>query len=73
MVKFDVDQIYEQYASQIDAIVQIMDFSYRKSAKIISWLYGGSDETWRKFLSSKKPKTIPKEVEEMLQKFKNSK
>lgn len=72
MVKSTVEPIYEQFKTQIDVILQIMDFSYRKTAKIVSWLYGGSDETWRKFLASQKPSKIPKEVEELLKKFKET-
>ena len=72
MVKSTVEPIYEQFKTQIDVILQIMDFSYRKTAKIVSWLYGGSDETWRKFLASQKPSKVPKEVEELLKKFKET-
>jgi len=67
-----VEPIYKRYKVQIDTIFQIMDSNYRKSAKIISWLYGGSDETWRKFLASNKPSKIPPEIEELFKKLKGS-
>ena len=65
-----VEPIYKKYQTQIDTIVKIMGNNYRKSAKIVAWLYGGSDETWRKFLASLKPSKVPKEVEELLKKLK---
>ena len=65
-----VNPIYKKYSSQIDAILEMMDYNNKKAAKIVSWLYGGSYETWRKFFASKKPKNVPKEIEELFEKFK---
>lgn len=65
-----VKPIYKKYQTQIDTIVKIMGNNYTKSAKIISWLYGSSYETWRKFLASKKSPKIPAEVKELLKKLK---
>ena len=66
-----VEQIYKEYQIPIDTILKIMGDNYRKSAKIVAWLYGGSDETWRKFLASKKPNKVPKEVHELFKKLKD--
>ena len=70
MAKTPIEPIYKQYSAQIDAILEMMDFSNRKAAKVVSWLYGGSDETWRKLFASKKPNKVPKEVQELFHKFK---
>ena len=70
MKKVSIEKIYSQYKTQIDIITEIMNQNYNKTAKIISWLYGGSSERWRHILSSQKKQKPPKEVEEFLKKFK---
>ena len=68
--KTAIEPIYDKYKNQIDAIVSEIGDSYNKSAAIISWLYGGSPESWRKFLPRQKSQSMPKEVKEFLAKFK---
>lgn len=70
MVKRTIEIIYSKYKNQINMISEIMDNNYNKSSKIISWLYGGSSERWRKVLASGKKQKPPKEVQEFLKKFK---
>ncbi len=68
--KVAIEPIYQQYKSQIDAIVAEFEGSYRKSAVVIAWLYGGTSEGWRKFLPDKQRESMPKEVKEFFSKFK---
>ena len=66
-----LDPIYNQYKIQIDTILKLMNHNYHKTSKIIEWLYGGSAESWRKFLrTKKKTATIPPEIEELFKKLK---
>ena len=69
MKKVSIERIYSQHKTQIDTITEIMNHNYSKTAKIISWLYGGSSERWRHILSGQKKLKPPKEVEEFLKKF----
>ena len=60
------DDIYQQYSSQIDAVLEATENNYKKTAEIISWFYGGSVERWRKVLKNKKGKAMPDAVKEFL-------
>jgi len=46
-----------------------MDNNCSAAARVVEWLYGGSSETWRKFLAKKAKKAIPSEVKELLAKI----
>jgi len=70
MTKGSVEKIYSEYKSQIETIAEIMGNNYTKTAKIVSWLYGGSSERWRKVLAAGKKQKPPKEIEEFLKKLK---
>jgi hypothetical protein len=51
---------------QIDTISSLTS-NYRAAARIVAWFYGGSSETWRKFLAKRKAKKpIPEEVKKLL-------
>jgi len=60
--KTPLEPIYEKYKIQIDTVVEEVGQSYNKAAIIVAWLYGGSPESWRKFLPKQKSHTTPKEV-----------
>jgi hypothetical protein len=68
--KIAIELIYQQYKTQIDTIVAEIGGSYRKSAAVIAWLYGGTSESWRKFLPEKQRQSMPREVKEFFSKFK---
>ena len=69
--KATVSEIYDQYKKQIDAIINLSEGKSRKAAKIIEFFYGGSHETWRKFISKLGiQKEMPKEVSELFEKLK---
>jgi len=66
-----IESIYEQHRSEIDALLHYSNYNYAKTAKIVSWFYGGSVERWRHVLSSKKKTSIiPPEVKELFDKMK---
>lgn len=55
-----IEEIYKQYKKQIDTICLRTGRNLKKTAEIVSWFYGGSWESWRKFLakiSVKPPET----------------
>lgn len=52
MPKENLNDIYVKYREQIDAIASIPNMKYRRIARMIAWLYGGSEEGWRKILAS---------------------
>ena len=63
----DLEVVYHEYNTQIDSILSIADGNYRAAARIVAWFYGGSSESWRKFLARKKAKkAIPAEVKKLL-------
>ena len=65
-----VEETYQQYRRQIDTIFLKTGKNLLKTAKLVSWFYGGSPETWRKFLAKltvKSPDT--KIVDEFLEKM----
>lgn len=64
-----MEEIYRQRTTQIDAILNLMDNNCSAAARVVEWLYGGSSETWRKFLAKKAKKAIPSEVKELLAKI----
>ena len=61
-----IDEIYDKYKPQIDAVVEATNKNYTKSAEIVSWFYGGSVERWRHVLSSQKGKAMPKMIKKFL-------
>jgi hypothetical protein len=62
-----VEKTYLEHARQIDTILAYSKNKFRMAARIVAWFYGGSSETWRKFLARRKvSKPIPKEVEKLL-------
>lgn len=66
----DVEEIYHRFGMQISAILNLMENNYRATARVVGWLYGGSPETWRKFLAEGKTKEfVPIEVKELLAKM----
>jgi len=65
-----VDEIYKRYKRQIDTVINTSGGNYLKAARVIAWFYGGSSETWRKFIAKTKiSKPIPEEVSEFLEKM----
>jgi hypothetical protein len=52
MPKENLNEIYAKYRRQIDAISSLPNMKYRRIARIIAWLYGGTEEGWRKILAS---------------------
>jgi len=66
----DAEKTYLEHATQIDTILTYSENKFRTAATIVAWFYGGSSETWRKFLAKRKVrKPIPKEVEKLLRKI----
>jgi hypothetical protein len=64
-----IEQIYQQYGKQINTILSMTKGNISKAAKIIAWFYGGSWETWRKFLKSRMPtEPLGKDVQELFKK-----
>ena len=53
LTKRTLEDIYAEYGAQIDAITSILGMKYRKAARAISWIYGGTEEGWRKLLAKK--------------------
>lgn len=65
--KKKTEDLYSEHKTRIDTIVRLMDGNCRKAGRVVTWLYGGSSETWRKFLTRRKPdETVPEDVEELL-------
>lgn len=64
-----IEQTYQQYKKQIDIIFTMSEGNARKAAKIVAWFYGGSWETWRKFLSKTSVKPPEKDVLEFLKRI----
>jgi len=61
-----IGDLYSKYETQIDMIVKLMG-NYRKAARVVAWFYGGSFETWRKFLAGRRMEgVVPEEVKELL-------
>ena len=70
MAKRTLQDVCVEYRTQIDAITNLLGLKYRKSARIIAWLYGGTEESWRKLLAKKtKLGKMPPEVAAMVKKF----
>jgi hypothetical protein len=70
LAKRTLQDVYFEYRTQIDAITSLLGLKYRKSARVIAWLYGGTEESWRKLLAKKtKASKMPPEVVAMLKKF----
>jgi hypothetical protein len=66
----DAEKTYLEHATPIDTILAYSENKFRTAARIVAWFYGGSSETWRKFLAKRKVrKPIPKEVEKLLRKI----
>ena len=66
----DAEKTYLEHATQIDTILVYSENKLRTAARIVAYFYGGSSETWRKFLAKRKVrKPIPKEVEKLLRKI----
>jgi len=66
----DAEKTCFEHATQIDTILAYSENKFRTAARIVAWFYGGSSETWRKFLAKRKVrKPIPKEVEKLLRKI----
>jgi len=73
-LKKKLEEVYNQYRTQIDAIASLPRMKFRKAARIVAWFYGGSEEGWRKLLAAKtSTKKIPKEVIDFLGQIKESK
>jgi len=69
-----VEDVYKLHKKQVDTIVSYAEGNYKKAGKIITWFYGGSVETWRKFVAKLKiEKPVPDEVSELLMKLKQAK
>jgi len=69
-----VDDVYKLHKKQVDVIISCARGNYQKAAKIIAWFYGGSVETWRKFVAKLKiEELVPDEVSELLMKLKEAK
>jgi hypothetical protein len=63
----DLEATYHEYNVQIDSILSLADGNYRAAARIVAWFYGGSSESWRKFLARRKAKkSTPAEVKKLL-------
>jgi DNA-directed RNA polymerase subunit F len=57
-----------KYREQIDAIASIPNMKYRRIARIIAWLYGGTEESWRKILASMShKKKMPEDVRKLVE------
>jgi len=70
MRKENLNDIYMKYREQIDAIANIPNMKYRRIARMIAWLYGGSEEGWRKILASMgKKKKMPDDVRKLVEAF----
>jgi hypothetical protein len=70
LAKRTLQDTYIEYRTQIDAITSLLGLKYRKSARVIAWLYGGTEESWRKLLAKKtKSSKMPTEVVALLKKF----
>jgi hypothetical protein len=68
MPKENLNEIYAKYRGQIDAIASLPNMKYRRIARIISWLYGGTEEGWRKLLASMShKKKMSEDVRQLLQ------
>jgi hypothetical protein len=68
MPKENLNEIHAKYRGQIDAIASLPNMKYRRIARIIAWLYGGSEERWRKILASMRhKKKMPEDVRQLLQ------
>ena len=63
-----IEETYKQFKRQIDTILLRSGGNISKAAEIVVWFYGGSWESWRKFLRkvSVKP-SEPKHVTEFLE------
>ena len=70
MAKKALQEIYDDYKLQIDAILNLPGMKGRQAGRIIAWFYGGTSEGWRKFLREQgASKKVSKEVELLLSMF----
>ena len=64
--RINIDELFQQYSRQINAVVEATEKNYKKSGEILSWFYGGTVEGWRKYLKKKKGSAMPEAVKEFL-------
>jgi hypothetical protein len=70
LAKRALQEIYDDYKPQIDAILNIPGMKGRQAGRIIAWFYGGTADGWRKFLREQGgSKKVSKEVETLLSMF----
>ncbi len=70
MTKKTLEEVYNNYKNQIDAIVNLPGMKGQPAGRIIAWFYGGSANGWRNFLARKgTSRKMPKEVDALLAKF----
>jgi len=73
MTRRTLQEVYNEYKPQIDAILNIPGMKGRQAGRIIAWFYGGSPNGWRNFLMEKGvAKKVSKEVQQLLSMFRKS-